>query len=76
MPIVLQRRLRLQGFILLDHYAGRFDAFRRDRGEWGASGRVALREDLAAGQENAPAAFIGLLEGRSFGKLVVQAADA
>jgi NADPH-dependent curcumin reductase len=26
--------------------------------------------------ENAPAAFIGLLEGRNFGKLVVRVADA
>jgi len=27
-------------------------------------------------EENAPAAFIGLLEGRNFGKLVVRVAEA
>ncbi len=75
MSIVLQRRVRVQGFIILDHYAERFDAFRRDMGEWIASGRVKLREDVVAGLENAPAAFTGLLEGRNFGKLVVQVAQ-
>jgi NADPH-dependent curcumin reductase CurA len=32
--------------------------------------------DLVDGLENAPAAFVGLLEGRNFGKLVVRVADA
>jgi hypothetical protein len=60
----------------VDHYAERFDAFRRDMGEWVDAGRIKLREDLVDGLENAPAAFIGLLEGRNFGKLVVGVADA
>ncbi|HIA56895.1 MAG TPA: NADP-dependent oxidoreductase, partial [Candidatus Lambdaproteobacteria bacterium] len=30
------------------------------------------REDIVEGLENAPEAFIGLLEGRNFGKLVVR----
>ena len=60
--------------IILDHYADRFDAFRRDMGDWVAAGRVKLREYLVDGLENAPAAFIGLLEGRNFGKLVVRIA--
>jgi NADPH-dependent curcumin reductase len=73
---VLEKRIRMEGFIILDHYAERFDAFRRDMGEWVGAGRVKLREDLVDGLENAPAAFIGLLEGRNFGKLVVRVADA
>ena len=76
MATLLQKRIRMQGFIILDHYAERFDAFRRDMGEWVGAGRVKLREDLVEGLENAPAAFIGLLEGRNFGKLVVRVADA
>jgi len=43
-------------------------------GDWVAAGRVKLREYLVDGLENAPAAFIGLLEGRNFGKLVVRIA--
>ena len=31
-----------------------------------------LREDLVVGLEHVPAAFIGLLEGRNFGKLVAR----
>jgi NADPH-dependent curcumin reductase len=73
---LLQKRIRMQGFIILDHYAERFDAFRRDMGEWVGAGRVKLREDVVDGLPSAPAAFIGLLEGRNFGKLVVRVADA
>jgi NADPH-dependent curcumin reductase len=72
---LLQKRIRMQGFIILDHYAERFDAFRLDMGEWVGAGHVKLREDVVDGLANAPAAFIGLLEGRNFGKLVVRVAD-
>jgi len=72
---LLQKRIRMQGFIILDHYGERFDAFRRDMGEWLGAGRMKLREDVVDGLPNAPAAFIGLLEGRNFGKVVVRVAN-
>lgn len=72
---VLQKRIRMQGMIILDHYADRFEAFRREMGGWVASGRVTLREHVIDSLESAPAALIGLLEGRNFGKLVVRVAD-
>ncbi len=71
---LLQKRIRMQGLIILDHYATRFGDFRRDMGEWIAAGQVKLREDVVEGLENAPEAFIGLLQGRNFGKLVVRVA--
>jgi NADPH-dependent curcumin reductase CurA len=71
---LLQKRIRLQGFIILDHYATRYADFRRDMDEWVAAGQVKMREDIFDGLENAPAAFIGLLEGRNFGKLVIRVA--
>lgn len=71
---VLQKRVRMQGFIILDHYADRFEEFRHDMGQWLGTGRIKLREDRADGLEQAPAAFIGLLEGRNFGKLIVDVA--
>ena len=73
---LLQKRIRMQGFIILDHYGARFDAFRRDMDQWLKAGEVRLREDRVDGLENAPDAFIGLLQGRNFGKLVVRVADA
>ena len=33
------------------------------------------REDIVQGIENAPEAFMGLLKGRNFGKLLVQVAE-
>jgi NADPH-dependent curcumin reductase CurA len=36
---------------------------------------VKFREDVVDGLEQAPEAFIGLLEGRNFGKLVVRVAQ-
>ena len=76
MSTLLQRRIRMQGFVILDHYAERFEAFHRDMSQWLAEGRIALREDRVDGLEHAPAAFVGLLQGRNFGKLVVRVADA
>ncbi|HJR73596.1 MAG TPA: NADP-dependent oxidoreductase [Luteimonas sp.] len=75
MSALLQKRIRMQGFIILDHYGERFDVFRREMGRWLEEGRVKLREDRVDGLENAPAAFIGLLQGRNFGKLVVRVAE-
>ncbi len=71
---LLQKRIRMQGFIILDHYGDRFDAFRREMQAWVAAGRIKLREDRIDGLEHAPAALAGLLEGRNFGKLVVRVA--
>ncbi|MGO1071578.1 NADP-dependent oxidoreductase [Lysobacter sp. CA199] len=75
MSAVLQKRIRVQGFIILDHYGERFDTFRREMGAWVEQGVVKLREDLIEGLENTPSAFIGLLQGRNFGKLVVRVAE-
>jgi len=41
---------------------------------WVAAGKIKYREDVVQGLENAPQAFMGLLEGKNFGKLVVQIA--
>ncbi|QSX73987.1 NADP-dependent oxidoreductase [Lysobacter arenosi] len=73
--LVLRKRIRLQGFIILDHYADGFAPFYREMSAWVAAGKVKLREDIVDGLENAPAAFMGLLEGKNFGKLVVHVAD-
>jgi NADPH-dependent curcumin reductase CurA len=69
------RRIRVEGFIILDHYADGYAEFQRDMRAWVADGRVKLREDIVAGLEQAPSALIGLLDGRNFGKVVVRIAD-
>lgn len=69
---LLQKRIRMQGFIILDHYGERFDRFRDEMQQWLADGRITLREDRVDGLENAPAALAGVLDGQNFGKRVVK----
>lgn len=71
---LLNKRIRMQGFIILDYY-DRFGEFQHDMTQWLKEGRVKTREDIVEGLENAPTAFLGLLEGRNFGKLVVKVSD-
>jgi NADPH-dependent curcumin reductase CurA len=69
---ILQKRVRVQGFIILDHYGERFDVFRREMEEWVNSGQVKAQEHLVEGLLNAPAALSDLLQGRHCGKMVVR----
>ncbi|HEY9254205.1 MAG TPA: zinc-binding dehydrogenase, partial [Stenotrophomonas sp.] len=69
---VLQKRVRLQGFIILDHYATRHADFLRDMSAWIEAGDIVPTEDVVQGLEQAPAALAGLLQGRNQGKVVVQ----
>lgn len=69
---LLVKRIKMQGFIIFDDYAHRYNEFANDMGQWLAEGKIHYREHLVEGLENAPQAFIGLLEGKNFGKLVVQ----
>jgi NADPH-dependent curcumin reductase CurA len=71
---VLQKRLKIQGFIIFDHY-DRLPAFLQDMSGWLREGRVRYREDVIVGLENAPRGLMGLLQGENFGKLVVRVAD-
>jgi NADPH-dependent curcumin reductase CurA len=72
---VLIKRLTVRGFIVLDHEE-RSAEFVREVGGWVRERRVKYREDIVDGLENAPEAFLGLLQGRNFGKLVVRVASA
>jgi len=71
---VLKKSLTIRGFIQREFAALR-PAFLQEAGQWIAEGRLRYREDVVEGLERAPAAFIDLLQGRNFGKLVVKLAD-
>ncbi|MBI5550340.1 MAG: NADP-dependent oxidoreductase [Desulfobacterales bacterium] len=68
---LLINRIKLQGFIVSDHLVRWPEAF-EDIGQWLKEGRIKYRESIAQGIENAPAAFIGLLAGKNFGKQLVK----
>jgi NADPH-dependent curcumin reductase CurA len=69
---VVRKRLRIQGFIVSDTGWGRYDAFLAEMRPLIAAGRMRWREDVVEGLRNAPRAFIGLLRGENFGKLLVR----
>ena len=69
--LVVTKRLRVEGFIISDH-ADRLPAFLGDMAAWIREGRVHYRETVVEGIENTPAAFIGLLQGKNVGKMLVR----
>ena len=71
MRSILSNRLSLRGFIVSD-FAAQGAEFRRDVAGWIREGRIRYREDIVDGLAQAPQAFIGLLKGRNFGKLLVR----
>lgn len=72
MGTLLIKRIKMQGFIIFDDYAHRYNEFAQDMTQWLAEGKIQYREHLVEGLDKAPEAFIGLLEGKNFGKLVIQ----
>jgi NADPH-dependent curcumin reductase CurA len=72
MRAVLSKSLTLRGFINYEFAAEHYSAFLRTVSAGIADGRIRYREDITDGLENAPAAFIGMLAGRNFGKALVR----
>ncbi len=75
MGTILKKRIRMQGFIIAQDYADRVDEFQQEMGRWVKEGKIHYREQVVEGLENAPDAFIGLLEGKNFGKVVIRVAE-
>ncbi|WP_428375018.1 NADP-dependent oxidoreductase [Lichenicoccus sp.] len=71
MGAVLRRSLTVQGFIN-NSFIERYEAFHAEMSAWVRNGDVRTREDIIDGLANAPGAFIGMLEGRNFGKLLIR----
>ncbi len=72
MRILLTKRITVRGFIISADYGPRFGEFFTQMSMWVRDGRIKYREDIVDGLENAPEAFIGLLEGKNFGKLIIR----
>jgi NADPH-dependent curcumin reductase CurA len=75
MHAVLTKSLTLRGFINYEFAEEHYPQFLRTVSKGIADGRIRYREDITDGLENAPAAFIGMLEGRNFGKALVRVAS-
>ena len=74
MGLTLVRRLTFRGFIVFDHLDRQPD-FLRDVATWIRQGGIKYREDVVDGLDRAVPAFLGLLRGENFGKLLVRVSD-
>ncbi len=68
---IVQKKLLIQGFIISDH-ANLMGEFVSEVGGLMKSGKLKSRETVVDGLTKAPQAFMGLLKGENFGKLVVK----
>jgi NADPH-dependent curcumin reductase len=73
---ILTDSLTLRGFINSEFAGQYYDEFLREVGAGIADGRIRYREDIVDGLDKAPEAFIGMLDGRNFGKLIVRVGTA
>ncbi|MEG0224105.1 MAG: NADP-dependent oxidoreductase [Comamonas sp.] len=69
--LILINRLKIEGFIVSEHMEVWPDAL-KELGTLVASGKLRPRETVAQGLAAAPAAFLGLLKGKNFGKQLVK----
>jgi NADPH-dependent curcumin reductase CurA len=71
---LITTRSRMEGFIVFD-FRDRYPEALKALAGWVSAGRIRYREDIVRGIENAPRAFLDLLEGENFGKRLIQIAD-
>ena len=69
--LVVTKRLRMEGFIVLDFYDRRQHA-EDELATWVAEGRLKVYEDIIEGLENAPQSLVGLLAGQNTGKRIIK----
>lgn len=71
---VIAKRLRIQGFIVLD-YLDRSEECMMQLAQWIAAGQLKYRVDIVDGIEQAPHAVNKLFDGSNKGKLIVKVSD-
>ncbi len=71
--MLLVNRARMEGFIVFDFH-DQYPVALRTLARWVKAGNIKYREDIIEGLENAPRAFLGLMQGKNFGKLLIRVA--
>ena len=72
MRLILAKRLTLRGYINFDFESEYYSDFLVDVSGFVKGGQVDYREHIVIGIENAPKAFIGMLDGENVGKTLVR----
>jgi NADPH:quinone reductase len=70
---LIVKQARVEGF-LVRQFSDRYEEAYRQLGNWLRDGKIHYRETVVEGIENAPKAFIGMLEGHNIGKQLVKVA--
>jgi NADPH-dependent curcumin reductase CurA len=65
------KQAKVEGF-LVSQFASRFETGIHQLSTWLKEKRLRYREDVVDGLENAPQAFIRMLEGKNIGKQLVK----
>ena len=71
--LIFDKSLSIEGFVFSGH-KDKWETARAELEDLVASGRLKYRETIAEGMDKAPAAFIGMLEGKNIGKQLVRLA--
>jgi len=72
--ILITRRIRMQGFIVIDYLARAEEAYTA-LADWVSAGEIAWRDDIQEGFENIPATLQRLFDGRNTGKQLLKLAE-
>jgi NADPH:quinone reductase len=70
---LIVKQAKVEGF-MVRQFSDRFEEAYRQLGNWLRDGKIRYRESVVEGLENAPRAFIGMLEGLNIGKQLVKIA--
>ena len=68
---VVGKRIRMEGFIVSDHFS-MLPEFLKDMSGWIGSGKLKWRETIDEGVDAAPGAFLKLFKGENLGKMLVK----
>jgi NADPH-dependent curcumin reductase CurA len=71
---ILTKRLKVSGFVILDHY-GKFPEALTQLATWYNQGQLNYKESITYGLENAPTALAQLYEGVNLGKQLILVAE-
>jgi NADPH-dependent curcumin reductase len=71
MGLAIIKRLRIEGFLVLD-YAAKYRDAAMELGKWKMMGKLKDRETVVEGLEKAPDAINMLFAGANIGKLIVK----
>ena len=71
---LLTNQATTEGFLVFQ-FAQKYHIAIERIAKWIKEGKIKYKEDVVEGLENAPEAFIGLMNGKNFGKLLIKVSE-